>query len=255
LAHFVGRSLPDDEARYLLLIKILKEGWLTHPPHNPGISGNISINTSATLSNNDMYVPQVVCFCDIPIDDLAIHTRKYSRFGLTFSKATLLAQGANPVFYLASSCQVIDPFTVQQLERLQSEVGLSLPDAVSALLDMRVDIASVYDEGERQWRKLEGQVQELIKRTKTVPGVPKELKELWDFSRFLTVRFFSYLKFFDPAKDDEDDENFYMEREWRVVGNVQFQLQDVVRVLLPQQFGARLRDDIPGYAGQVTFLD
>ena len=255
LSHFLGRSLPDDEARYSLLVKVLQEGWLTHPPHNPNVSGSVKIDTSASLSNNDMYVPEVVCFCDIPVDDLTIHTRKYGKFGLTFSKATLLAKGANPVFYVASSCQVNDPPTVQQLDRLQSEAGLSLYDAVIAQLDMRVEVASVYDEGERQWRKLRYQLEQVIRRAETEPGVSKEQRELWDFSSFLTYRFFSYLKFFDPAKDDEDDENYYMEREWRVVGNVQFQLQDVVRVLLPQRFGARLRDDIPGYTGQVTFLD
>jgi hypothetical protein len=255
LAHFLGRSLPDDEARYLLLVKVLQEGWLTHPPHNPNISGNVEINTSAVLSNNDMYVPQVVCFCDIPIDDLAIHTRKYGRFGLTFSKATLLAQGANPVFYIASSCQVRDPFHMQRLDRLQSEGGLSIHDAARALVDTRVSLADVYDEGERRWSQLGDQLRQIIMRSRTQPGVPKEFNDLQELTSFLTFHFFSYLKFFDPAKDDEDNENYYMEREWRVVGNVQFRLQDVVRVLLPQRFGARLRNDVPGYTGQVTFLN
>ena len=120
---------------------------------------------------------------------------------------------------------------------------------------MRVSLADIYDEGERQWRQLEDQLEQFIERSKTQPEVPKELNDLREFSNFLILHFFSYLKFFDPAKDDEDDENYYMEREWRVVGNVQFQLQDVTRVLLPQQYGPRLRNDVPGYTGQVTFLD
>lgn len=117
---------------------------------------------------------------------------------------------------------------MQQLNRLQSEGGLSLHDAARAHVDMRVGLAEVYDKGERQWRQLEDQVEQLIKRSKAQPGVPKEQNDLGEFSRFLVFHFFCYLKFFNPAKDDQDDENYYMEREWRVVGNVNFQLQDVL---------------------------
>jgi hypothetical protein len=45
-----------------------------------------------------------------------------------------------------------------------------------------------------------------------------------------------------------------MEREWRVVGNVQFTLDDVEAVFLPRKFSPRFRSDLPGYAGQVLFL-
>jgi hypothetical protein len=67
LAHFVGREADDDRARYELLVdRILRPGQLLHPPHDPSYSGNITINLDASISNNEMYVPQVVCFCDIP---------------------------------------------------------------------------------------------------------------------------------------------------------------------------------------------
>jgi hypothetical protein len=45
-----------------------------------------------------------------------------------------------------------------------------------------------------------------------------------------------------------------MEREWRVVGNVAFKLADLTRALLPEEFGKRLREDVPGYVGQIDFL-
>jgi hypothetical protein len=179
LAHFLGRALPDDDARFSLLVRVLQQGWLTHPPHIPNVSGNVEINTSASLSNNDMYVPQVVCFCDIPISGLAIHTRKYGRFGLTFSKAMLVKQGASPVFYVASSCQVSDPFGPLKIDRLRPQPGQNPHDAIREQIVARVGAASVYDEGERHWRNLQERVEELIKASKTQPGVPREQTELW----------------------------------------------------------------------------
>ena len=43
----------------------------------------------------------VVCFCDIPVSDFAIHTTKYGCFGVAFSKQYLLGRkGAAPVHYV-----------------------------------------------------------------------------------------------------------------------------------------------------------
>ena len=61
LSHFVGRGLEKQADQYEILVKILKTGLLTHPPHNPNISGNLSV-TDGIFSDNDMYSPQVVCF-------------------------------------------------------------------------------------------------------------------------------------------------------------------------------------------------
>jgi hypothetical protein len=63
------------------------------------------------------------------------------------------------------------------------------------------------------------------------------------------------LKFFDDSTSDETPENYYMEREWRVLGDVRFDLNDVYRVILPSTFAERFRDDLPEYAGQVTFVE
>jgi hypothetical protein len=52
LTHFVGRGkAPEDQ--YALLVDILRGGWLTHPPHNPTISGNLFVKPDASVSNND----------------------------------------------------------------------------------------------------------------------------------------------------------------------------------------------------------
>jgi hypothetical protein len=46
-----------------------------------------------------------------------------------------------------------------------------------------------------------------------------------------------------------------MEREWRVLEDVRFSLADVERVILPREYSGRLRADLPGYSGQLSFSD
>lgn len=100
LTHFVGRKLSDRE-RYALLVRILEDGWLTSPPHKHGLGSMLTIDFNAKPSKNAMVSPQVIGFCDIPLDDLEIHMRKYGHFGLAFSKRFLVRRGANPVFCIA----------------------------------------------------------------------------------------------------------------------------------------------------------
>ena len=70
---------------------------------------------------------------------------------------------------------------------------------------------------------------------------------------FLDFNFFTLIKFFDEQLDDDHLKNFYMEREWRVQTEVAFDLTDVRRVILPELYAAKLRQDIPGYMGQISF--
>src|SRR3989442_15994361 len=105
LTHFVGRGRSEEE-QYAVLVKILSDGWLTHAPHIPGISGYITVNARARLSENQMYVPGVVCFCDIPLADLRLHMAKYSPFGVAFLKSFLVPKGSSPVFYVPRNSTV-----------------------------------------------------------------------------------------------------------------------------------------------------
>lgn len=64
---------------------------------------------------------------------------------------------------------------------------------------------------------------------------------------------FPLIKAFKGNSADEDPENYYMEREWRRYGDLDFSLEDVCRMYLPQRFAKRLRADLPDYYGQMTF--
>jgi hypothetical protein len=72
---------------------------------------------------------------------------------------------------------------------------------------------------------------------------------------FIVFYVFSFLKFFDGSAIDEDPENYYMEREWRMLGSLNFRLRNVHRIILPESFAKQFREDIPEYFGQITFVD
>ena len=220
LTHFVGKTLNTKEKQYDLLCQVLCGGWLTHRPHEQNRNAPLQVLEGKPLSEDEMFVESIVCFCDIPVDDLHIHMTKYSRFGLSFLKSDLVKQGASPVFYVAENSKIRIP--------------------------------------------REGQCDELVTRAEDFNRMIAQCRSLLeqqgskkarDVQMFLDYHVFSFFKFFDDEKPYDDDENFYLEREWRMVGNLKFKLEDVQRVYLPKAFAERFRKDVPGFFGQITFTD
>jgi len=95
----------------------------------------------------------------------------------------------------------------------------------------------------------------MIMDNSNTPGVPNEHKRLMDLEHFLSFHIFSYLKFFDHGLNDEHEDNFYFEREWRTIGNIQFCLEDIRTVFLPEKYRKQFRKDLPDYYSQVIFMD
>lgn len=217
LTHFVGRGRTPEE-QYSTLVKILQEGRLTHPHSQPGSTGgNLWVSPTGRISDGQLYRTEVVCFCDIPVQSRRIHMNKYSEFGISFSKRFLVSKGASPVFYVASTSIVKDVSgsPVPRAEYFNDKLTAYLK------LDRALSNAGLAN--------LWGHVQHLL-----------------DF------HVFSFIKFFDPSADQGDEQNFYMEREWRVYGNVDFHLSDVVRITVPDAYVNKLKIDVPGYGGTVT---
>ena len=80
-------------------------------------------------------------------------------------------------------------------------------------------------------------------------------KAIHMISHFIMNDVFSFVKCFNAKQAFEDDENYYMEREWRVPMNVKFSLTHVSRVFVPASYGARFRADVPDYTGQISYID
>ena len=72
---------------------------------------------------------------------------------------------------------------------------------------------------------------------------------------YLDFQLFSFCKPFDEATSDVDPQNYYMEREWRVHGNVHFDVTNVYRIIIPQKYSTQIRQDVTEYCGQLTYSD
>lgn len=223
LTHFLGTNLKKDEDRYKLLLKIIEEGRLTSNPVNPD---SYSLSTdfgSPRMSHNEVFNPNKVCFCDIPVEDLDIHMGKYSYFGLSFSKKYLVEKGANPVFYIANNSKTMN----KEPRGQYFDEAIEMCGALYDLMEKHIE-----KDGDKS----------------------PQMLELWNsITFFLGFYVFSFIKCFDDGRQEGDPDNFYMEREWRLLGSLKFRVADIYRIIMPQQYSERFRKDIPGYFGQITF--
>lgn len=236
LTHFVGRDLLDDEVRYALLLHILNEGELRDPRIT--MPGAAIVTANPDPASPDPADMSKICFCDIPNDDLSIHVEKYSRFGLSFKKGFLIERGANPVFYVVENA----------VDRVTARIGL--PQAMwetikeQGLLRGNRFKQMLYD--------YQQQAQRICMPDQDGPLNMDALK----LHLFIQFHILGHIKFFREGLSENDPCNYYMEREWRVVGcNMTFALNDVWRVILPENYSGRFRNDLPRYAGQVTFAE
>lgn len=244
LTHFAGRQLrkcdgeADCEAQYGLLVRIIESGRLLFRPSEPTAEPKVEAVTNLSFSKRDMYKVDAVCFCDIPLEDLPLHMKKYSQFGIAFPKSFLVKKGATPAFYIAvdSAAEFVvrDESTGAPVLRNGRRGDLFdglMPD-VHAL-----------------WPDLSAIMPELESSENFQKDVGRKILLL----RSLMRGVFAFCVPFDSALDDTHTEQYYMEREWRVLGSIGFALSDVRRVILPEEYSAQFRQRFPDYSGQITF--
>jgi hypothetical protein len=245
LSHFVGKKLSESE-QYSLLVEIIKTGRLTHPPHTPNMEGNLIVRLNADFSSNEMYNPGVVCFCDIPVQDLLFHSTKYSRFGISFSKDILIKKGAAPVFYLPNDSRV----NISRAYVPKNGVWPSTHEEPNET----IGLGSYFDRMVKEFRSLIQEYYNASLKDPPNPGIPLDASRILELERFLNFQIFSFIKFFEHSLPENDPNNFYYEREWRIIGNVEFTVHDVSRILIPSSYAKSLREDLPDYYGQITFV-
>ncbi len=228
LTHFLGRSLGSDEERFQLLLKVLKSGELRWGPGDEHIEtqgfGSHAIVANPAFFNreSDLYQIRVVCFCDIPRTQLSIHTAKYGKFGIAFDKKFLANKGANPVWYYGANSEYAAPGS----------------------------------KGEERWNLLKENLERAgrLQVAAMKAGDNPFGKELINLTMFLDAQVFSFLKPFEIGLTDDNEKNFYMEREWRMHGGLIFSVDEISCVFVPKGFAARLKSNFPQYVGEIVEL-
>lgn len=232
LTHFVGKNLKNDEERFQLLIDIVSSGLLLtseEVSNKENIKKGFKHHRSITIpkgfkfSDNSYIIPQMVCFCDIPINEFGIHMQKYSRFGLAFSKYFLVKEGANPVSYYVKT--IVDDYN--------------------------------FDGCFQHYEKLLGIIKKYSSEISKMAGYENdEIKKISEsISRVFDYHIFSYSKVFKHNKDEDDLDNYYMEREWRIVGSLEFEINNVKRIILPVGYAQKFYEKFPGYEGHMSTVE
>lgn len=224
LTHLVGGKLESYEEQYNILIKILEEGYITYPPHERKDlnARELITNYTADFTKNEMYVSSMVCFCDIPVSDLSIHINKYSPFGLSFDKTFIAHKGGGPVYYVPKTAAPVWPVGQDSGQNRGHVFDQNIKECYH-LLDDLICANNVWSD-----------------RTRIVQS-------------FLSTTMFAYTKCFDHTLMDKHDDNYYFEREWRILGNLRFNIRDIRRIIIPETYAAKFRKDFPDYCGQLTF--
>jgi hypothetical protein len=232
LSHFVGASFPDDEDRqYELLLTILRSGELRTPNQNLGSSHRFGTPLFSD-DGTERYEQSVICFCDIPEADLTIHMKKYGRVGLAFAKDFLTRRGARPVYYVATTT---------------TGLGAGEPGSPPMVRDHFNDLVARLDDLQRA---------RLVAHSfdAPTPELSADLEQV--LTGLLEQECLRFIKGFDPGAEDEDAQNVYMEREWRIAhARMAFELDDVCRVFMPARFGQQFRRDMGKYTNQVSFVE
>jgi hypothetical protein len=243
LTHFVGRTRQSLEKQYQVLKKILRSGKL-RASRPPGLSQSaqrapyaLLTYPSKRLSTNKAFRGTYVCFADIPVGDLGLHIEKYGRFGLAFTKNALTEKGAAPIMYVPEKAR-----PAFQPMRNSSKRGYASE-------------ATAFDEFWRVYQGLAQQVQALRVGDRATGDLHKMADRIATLMNFLNVNILSHLKFFNHRLADWEKKNYYLEREWRINGDLNFELDDVRRVIIGTDFGEVFRSDFPDYTGEVLFID
>lgn len=188
LIHFLGRSTKNDPDKQFEIFKnIIEEGLkLSNITNIFGFGGGV---------HNES-----VCFTDIPLNFCDEHTSVYGRFGIGFTKSFVKNCGGNPVSYFVDY-----PITMRGDDTYESRGILFY---LYAELLRSSNLLKKYLDSDTNAIIYKNNGEMLLSRD--------------DLETFLNyhIQLLSFTKpmgDLGPARDGDDDDTFYNEREWRIL--------------------------------------
>lgn len=234
LFHFVGNKHPDnDETNFDILRKILTAKVVSHPPHERNWGTHaFEYDYDGSLTNETFISPTITCYADIPFRSLAIHITKYGKFGLSLDREYLASSGARPVTYIPMNA------------------GDSLPCVHGKLLLRTFETATI------GFKKFIEDAQAEETTTVSMGKIPEDVGEaVAALDSLLHRDFLAFLKPYNALLPEEHPRNYYMEREWRKLGNIVFEPMHVRTIIAPSTFVEPLLEEFPAYQGRVQAVE
>lgn len=235
LCHFVGGALQTDKDRFELLVKIIKGGRLLANKQNldkPGIHLNNKYKGDRV---GEVYEKiDCVCFCDIPDNALDIHTRKYGKCGIGFDKHYLTTKGARPVKYIPMNCDIKDisptvtPKNPKEYFNVLAQENANLYTFLT-IVDLFHPFSKVLEEIKSS------PCAQMIKFCNVDAIKDGKFRQLLFAQMMAFTKIIAYTKLFDETLSQDDENNYYMEREWRILSSVEFDLDNIDKIYLPSK--------------------
>jgi len=215
------------------LLNILRDGWISYWPHTKDW-GEVSVTTNrgGFLQCEELIVPSVTCFADIPSGSLGIHMTKYGKFGISFSRDYLTRYGARPVMYVP----------LRHDDWGSPHGATLLKDWEAIYKSFQNLVINELPDRSQQSRSL---------------GAEPDNKEavITAMSNVFAKDFLAFIKPFNSHLAVDHGENYYMEREWRKYGNLRCNLEDINQILVAKGYAAKLAQALPNYADKIKELD
>lgn len=259
LCHFVGRALQTDKEKFELLIKIIKGGMLfanMYHPDRPEILMNTRYN--GERAGEVFEKIDCVCFCDIPDNALGIHTKKYGKFGIGVNKHYLASKGAHPVMYIPMNYDIKE-ISETDLPKNPMEYLNMLAKRNNSMLQFLTMVNQCYQPFSIPLKILKQNGYEpyiKLLDSDVINAIQDNKSHQILFAQTIAVTdLLSYIKLFDETLSPDDENNYYMEREWRILCSVEFDLKDVDTLYLPSKdYEKYFLNEFPDYAGNFCIL-
>ncbi len=242
LHHFVGGKNPeDDKANFQTLMKIIREGVLLGPSPLPKVEGRAQFlfdpRKPINFRKESNFFSPYVCFCDIPSSQITIHTQKYGKFGISFSKEFLIQKGASPVIYIPEQAITRESVLFRGEQKFLDEQNRSYKKIKDNSQEATLKKIDYFDAVVSHYIKDESI------HTRQYVSKDKSKKELMGFYTFIMRHFFCQIKWFNDSLPEDDPSNFYMEREWRCIGDIAFKEEDIQEVFVHPDYLQRLKKE------------
>ena len=260
LCHFVGRSKSNDDERFELLETIIKSKKLIANLSNPNNLGSSFSSGYQCEHLGEVFEKcDCVCFCDIPNESLGIHTNKYSKFGMGFERTFIAEKGAHPVMYVPKN------YTIAEIGDTSEKAKTCTPKQPQLyyphLLNTACNLLPLMELG---YTNVDlNKIEDFYKHSgfgEWLNTFDNDIREKFFSGQFHPLIFsllqgaatqLAYVKLFDTTLADDHPDNYYMEREWRSLKNIEFTLNDIKTIYLPNEtYKENFIKDFPDYSGE-----